>query len=442
MIKALGSIYFAIVLIVCTLLFVIAGTLLESWAKSHLFAAGFTYHNPFFQLLLWLYFINILFSALSRYPFQKTHIPFLLTHLGLLMLLAGVFVKTHFGVQGACALTEGGGSSEILLPNTYALHIENRMQRKLLELKQGRLGQLDSGNEDLTLTLLEWTPHAEERLEGFIKGGWGHILGLPPFEMKLAGSEPSLETPEYQIYGYQTDERPDEIPFPGKPSLFFIQDSQKKEHLIAFNDRGERFSQPLNQGSYFIYNKGYGGYAHFAELPTHFPPLELIAPLTRSWRLKPLPKKREEATPCIRLLADDGKSSEIFTLSFDRYGQQFKWPILGGKYLVGFQSDRTKIPSHIRLRAARALNYPGTEQAYSYEADVLIDEEEATLSMNHVFEKNGYRFYLANMIASPTGARQVQIVVNYDPAKYWLTYPGAIILALGILLLYSRWRHA
>src|SRR5262245_37532796 len=109
MFRFLGSLAFAIGLIAATVVFVIAGTLLESWSQSHLFAAALTYHHPVFQVLLWLYFVNILFSALNRFPFEKKHIPFLLTHLGLLMLLAGVFVKNHFGVQGACALTEGGG---------------------------------------------------------------------------------------------------------------------------------------------------------------------------------------------------------------------------------------------------------------------------------------------------------------------------------------------
>ncbi|WP_039376566.1 hypothetical protein, partial [Parachlamydia acanthamoebae] len=50
---------------------------------------------------------------------------------------------------------------------------------------------------------------------------------------------------------------------------------------------------------------------------------------------------------------------------------------------------------------------------------------------------DGYRFYLANMTpATENSAKRVQIVVNYDPAKYILTYPGAIILSMGILLLF------
>jgi hypothetical protein len=440
-IKFLGSLYFAIVLILCTLLFVIAGTFLESASQSHLFAANFTYHNPLFKILLWLYFINILFSALSRYPFQKKHIPFLLTHFGLLLLLLGVFIKNHFGVQGACLLTEGSGSSTIFLQNTYALHIENPNGCTLVPLKANKVGPLAIRKSDLEITLLEWTPHAAEHLEGFIKGNWGHILGLPPFEVKELGSPPALATPEYQIYACQTDQG-DLISFPGVPSLFFIQDSKKSEHLIAFNAEGERFSHSLNGEAYYIYNKGYGGYATFVQLPSHFPELELIAPLTRTWTQLAQPKKREEATPRIRLLASTQDRTEIVTLSYDPYGTQFKWPILGGKYLVRFQSDQQEIPLHMRLCKAKQVSYPGVNQPYSYEAQVLFGQEEKVLSMNHVFEKKGYRFYLANLMTSPLRANRAQIVVNYDPAKYFLTYPGAIILALGILLLYLRKRYA
>jgi uncharacterized protein YijF (DUF1287 family) len=50
---------------------------------------------------------------------------------------------------------------------------------------------------------------------------------------------------------------------------------------------------------------------------------------------------------------------------------------------------------------------------------------------------DGYRFYLSSITPSDESAvKQVQIVVNYDPAKYLLTYPGAIVLSCGILMLF------
>ncbi len=417
MLKYLGSLSFAIVLIASTLVFVIAGTFLEAKSGSHAFAAWLTYQNPVFQLLLWLYFINILFSALNRLPFQKKHIPFLVTHAGLLMLLLGVFIKNHFGVQGTCSLKEGCGTSQIFLPNTFAIHLENQEGSTLIPLKKGKLGTFQT--ENVQLKIMEWIPHVEESLEGFIKGNVCHIAGLPPFQN-------ALQTPEYQIFVGK------EAFFSGKPALFFT-----KETLIAFNEQGERFAQALNTNAYLIYNKGYGGYGLFAELPPHFPQLDLIAPLTRKWKNLPLPLKREEAIPLICLTANTEK---VF-LSYDPYALKFKWPILDGKYLIRFQSDKKELPIHLRLKKATQINYPGTEKPYSYEATLLFDSEEKVLSMNHVFEKKGYRFYLANMLTTPSGIKQIQLVVNYDPAKYFITYPGAIFLALGILLLYFRKRY-
>lgn len=434
MIKFLGSLFFTIILLAITLLFVIIGTFLESSTRSHLFAAKLTFQNPFFQLLFWLYFINILFAAITRFPFKTKHIPFLLTHLGLLLLFLGIFLKNHYGVQGAMLLSEGTGSSTILLANTYSLEIESPRKRTIVQLKPG-VRSIQTGHDRLECSLLEWVPHAEESYEGFIKGKWAHLVGLPPIPI-----DGMLETAEYKIHALQTNEITD-LSFPGYAALYLIQDSNLQEHLIAFNQTGEKFATTLKGEAYYIYNKGYGGYGIFVELPESFPKLELIAPLTRSSKPGSIPKKREEQTPRIRLALSEDSQSEIVTLTYDKYREKFKWPVLGGKYLMCFQSHLKPLPYRVRLLSAKQQNYPGTNKPYSYEAKVAIDEQETTLSMNHVYEKKGYRFYLANFSQSPSGANRVQIVVNYDPAKYFLTYPGAITLAVGVLLLYVRKRY-
>lgn len=425
--KYLGSVYFAIFLIAITLLIVIAGTFLESSSGSHLYASYFTYGTPFFQLLIALYFVNILAATLRRYPFQRGHIPFIITHIGLLMILTGLFCKSYFGLQGMMGITEGSGSDRIILANTQALLVEGRERRYLLPLKK------EMRVEDLSFKIVEWADHAEERLEGFIKGEWGHVMGLPP--LKIDG--PPLQTTHYAIYVVHAS--PESLPFPGKASLFFALDEEEKcEHLVAFNAEGEKFTQTFRNSAFLVFDKGFGGYGVFAELPPHFPQMELVAPLTRVMTNLPPHAKREELTPRLRLLISDGERSEIATLTFDKYGTHFKWPALEGRTLLRFESLEQKIPFHIRLREGRQINYPGTSQPYSFEADLLIDGKEVTISMNRVFEKRGYRFYLANIATPPFGAKQVQIVVNHDPAKYYLTYPGAIILALGMILLYLR----
>ena len=122
----LGGIYFAIILIATVTICVIAGTFIESRTDSHRFAARLTYGNPVFGLLLWLFFVNILFAALRRWPFKYKHVPFLITHFGLLMLLGGLLIKSYYGLQGSMGIIEGSAAQEIFLPDSYVVTVEKR----------------------------------------------------------------------------------------------------------------------------------------------------------------------------------------------------------------------------------------------------------------------------------------------------------------------------
>ena len=150
--KFLGSFKFAILLIFLSAVFVMAGTFLESIYGSHRIAEDWIYHNSLFYILLAGYFVNILLSALSRYPFKKRHIPFLITHLGLLMMISGVFIKSIFGVQGHMQLIEGSASDDLIYPNKPALFIENRWG-------------VSQSIPIQDVNLLEYHPDAEEHYE-------------------------------------------------------------------------------------------------------------------------------------------------------------------------------------------------------------------------------------------------------------------------------------
>ena len=171
---------------------------------------------------------------------------------------------------------------------------------------------------------------------------------------------------------------------------------------------------------------------------------EIEAPLTWQHLKLPPQDKLEDNLPLAVIDFRENGNFDRLSLTFDRYAMSFKRPVLSGRYQARFQPCSQDIPYRIRLRDARQINYAGFSQPYSYECDVLIKDlrtgevTEKTLSMNHVHETwDGYRFYLAGLDpATETAAQRVQIVVNLDPAKYWLTYPGALLVTLGILLLF------
>ncbi len=162
-------------------------------------------------------------------------------------------------------------------------------------------------------------------------------------------------------------------------------------------------------------------------------------------RIESPPPKLEDFSPGIVLEIEEEDNKQVIALAYNASAEGLKWPILNGKYKIRFQPKLKKLPYRIRLRQARKISYPQSSQIYSYESDLLISQPnqppiEKTLSMNQVYETwDGFRFYLSGIGYSPDlNLPYIQLIVNYDPAKYLITYPGAIFVCLGIVLLFWK----
>ncbi len=192
--------FFGGALFALTLLFVAAvviawATYLEAKYDSHLVAADAVYRHPFFTLLLCLFFVNILFAALRRWPFQKKHTPFLLTHLGLLLVLSGVIAKNMWGLQGNLGVWEGSGSHQISLPETHSLLLETKERRRIfLPLPQGEV-VLSQGK--LRYRALSLASNSSSSLAGWFHGDALNILNTPPVPI----GEVHTTSSSWQIHG-------------------------------------------------------------------------------------------------------------------------------------------------------------------------------------------------------------------------------------------------
>lgn len=744
----LGGVYLAIGLITISAIMVIVGTFIESSTGSHLFAAEWTYNHPLFQLILWLFFINILFAALRRWPYKWKHVPFLITHLGLLMILGGAILKNRLGLQGHLDLWEGSGNQHVLLPYTTALQIEEKTTRNAvnipLHVTKKQTFYRPKELQELSWRVIAYCPHVRDKVETWIKGHFACILGHPPIRvqnwipinavrydqidleknssiwnvgafrtesvlelMKAAymkdltvkitsklSPKNVLQIPLYELINtpvlfdqgklnaaigeefdnphliIQWNSEHSElaetlkIPLAGEKALFniletdswlgtprfivdltrefpafiLIENNQEDIHVCCLDRHGRMHSKKYSSGKFdhlVVYEEGFGGYTVQTPIPasstssnrqekekaranslalqmkdainsstTLAPPLKFFGdacnksqmdiatsltefftswkegyrPLfssleinstlkkvleqldwsqvpeadvhacqwvcllfekleysllqgedllnvlkTNQWPFKidtasqadaltklaqqifsvgeqlpptnlqshmsatkkaqllsaylkaydidyrildsgiekeeiewkwletpftqrylpvDLPKKLEDRRPCILLEAKSGSKTERMALAYQPTGNGLKWPLFDGRYLVQFQPQLIEIPYRLRLRQAREIHYPASQQPYSYESDLWISHENTeemskTLSMNQVHETwDGYRFYLAGMNKQPSGIKYVQIVVNRDPAKYFLTYPGSLLVFLGIILLF------
>jgi hypothetical protein len=119
-IHRLGSLKSAVVLILTIALACAVATVYESNFNTAV-AQYYIYKNPLFMLWLALLCMNLICSALTRWPWQKKHTGFVVTHSGIILLLAGAVVGRAIGWEASVTLEKGAEPTGILLRNETLL---------------------------------------------------------------------------------------------------------------------------------------------------------------------------------------------------------------------------------------------------------------------------------------------------------------------------------
>jgi hypothetical protein len=320
--RFLSSITFALILIGLTAAFVMAGTFLESHTSSHELAEAWIYHHPLFHILLGGYFINILFSALSRWPFKTKHIPFLITHLGLLMVISGIFIKSIYGTQGHIYLIEGTAADTLVLPHQKAILVEKKHPRTSLSIPLshsiGSGWSLDTPN-GLPLQLISWHPHGEEKYISWIHQDHVNLYGFPPLPLQPQ----ALENTPLTVFGgrEETIEKMVEEARKRQDKEFLLihQDNDGNTTLIAGDPYGLFFTEHFDSGhlkSWVAYDDGFLGYSLQAKIPIYDRESQLIDVLKSH--------SNARLSPPLELFRDAAqKIHEDFPASFAAYLKAF-----------------------------------------------------------------------------------------------------------------------
>ncbi len=138
-VRFFGSIKLAI-----PLLSAIVGILI--WATFYESQVGSTtvqqeiYKSPWFGALMFLLAMNLGVSALSRYPWRGARkIGFAITHLGLIVIIAGSAAVIHLGVEGMLLVrTDSGANNQIRVEGDTleVVNADNEIQRANIFIKE------------------------------------------------------------------------------------------------------------------------------------------------------------------------------------------------------------------------------------------------------------------------------------------------------------------
>ena len=119
-----ASLKLAVVLLAVIIVAAIAGTLYESSFDAKV-ARAYVYGAPWFNVWLVLLGANLACSALSRWPWRKHHLAFLITHLGIITLLIGSLIGRIWGIEGTITLFKREPPTNRLLVNERQLRVHD-----------------------------------------------------------------------------------------------------------------------------------------------------------------------------------------------------------------------------------------------------------------------------------------------------------------------------
>jgi cytochrome c-type biogenesis protein CcsB len=112
--RFLASTKLAVILLVGFTIILGIATFYES-STSAADAQRIFYKSLWFDSLLYLLGLNVLCSALIRWPWKKQQIGFVITHLGIILILIGSLITRTSGIEGQMALVEGETGDSIII---------------------------------------------------------------------------------------------------------------------------------------------------------------------------------------------------------------------------------------------------------------------------------------------------------------------------------------
>jgi hypothetical protein len=122
LVRALASLKLAIVLLVSLAAVLACATLLEAKCGRE-YAAWYVYGSRWFIGLLAVLGVNVLAATLIRFPWRKHQFGFVVTHAGILVLLAGAIQTFQGAVEGQVTLQEGQRTERFLVTSRTVINV-------------------------------------------------------------------------------------------------------------------------------------------------------------------------------------------------------------------------------------------------------------------------------------------------------------------------------
>ncbi len=445
--RFLGSVKLALPMLLLLAILLATGTIVESRFSTPV-AKRFVYGTWWFGSFMVLLAVNLICSAFSRFPWKKYQTGFVVTHLGIVCILAGSFITQQWGVDGQIALQEGeeghsfqqdkptlyyqmGEGVVEKVPAAFPYRAPNPDHPYRLKLEDGGLLMVD-----------QFYLNAQKTIQG--RPTEGNEKGFPAVHIKLDSSFVHQDTwlflgdPQYA----QIDLGPASVYFEGPKDAKKKGDPYPTNALVVTRDaKGLRFksrfhgkwgeSQEVQPGQ--SYATGWMDMQfQVQEAMENALPEETFLPLSL--------EAQKDLIPAVHYEFLKGTDRKDGWLGYQ--DQPVSFLLSDQKYFsIAYGPQRLDLPFAIHLNKFEVGFDPGTEKPASYTSQVnYIDPEQGTqtpftIFMNHPLHHLGYTVFQASFEKDPNGKYISVFSVGMDPGL-WLKYGGALVMVAGIIFMF------
>ncbi|MCG3176642.1 MAG: hypothetical protein MOGMAGMI_01600 [Candidatus Omnitrophica bacterium] len=211
LLRILGSLWTAVAIIGTLAVMLTVSTLIESHYGTPV-AQRWVYRAGWFDVFLALIAVNIICSTLTRWPFKVRHTGFIVTHIGILMVLTGSLLTRLVGVEGQILLYEGEARDRIQTSDLEVVlhrHGSAVASFRLPQAGSRRPFDLSKLSAGLGARMVAYTDHARE--ETRITEGGPEAPANAALEVRLKSERAGFDGRFQLVENHPNDPHADEI---------------------------------------------------------------------------------------------------------------------------------------------------------------------------------------------------------------------------------------
>jgi hypothetical protein len=430
-----------------------AGTILESKFDTPT-AQYWVYRSFWFYSVLTLLGLNIFAVMVDRWPWKRRHMPFLLAHIGILLLLYGSWVTYKYGLDGSMRINEGETSSIVEVSNpTLILSDGKEVQSVPVRWTPPNAKFAPVAIEKYGLTIDQFLAHADPVIS-FTQGDPNDPDLRPAVKLEIVGGPMQIHQ-QYWLWAgdaawsqvqagparltlLPTSQMLSELPknTEGQPWLILAVDPHGALTYTSYSSSGQKktgriaFSKATNA----VIDPGWRGNVRITV--QQFIPQAVN---TTTYSASKALYGTDAPPSAIHVVAGKGGSgSELWLGLGDRGLLQFA----GRAISIGYNNQRYVLPFSIRLDRFNIDHYEGTADPMQFSSKVSVVDNKnpgdgIVISMNEPLVHSGITFYQSSYEEAMPRPTVSIFSVNRDPGRK-IKYVGSILIVFGIILLFAR----